>query len=65
MLIGDELDKQVQQQYLNNLRKCGYGINTCIAIAVGEGILLNKDTNLLTSNGGGITLTMDWTKYLF
>ena len=63
MLIGDELDKQVQQ-YLTDLRN-GYVINTCIAIAIGEGILLNKDTNVLASNGGGITLTKDWAKYLF
>ena len=64
LLIGDELDKQVQQ-YLNDLRKRGCVINTRIAIAVGEGILLNKDANLLASNGGGITLTKDWAKYLF
>ena len=36
-----------------------------MAIAVGEGILLNKDANLLTANGGGINLTKDWAKYLF
>ena len=64
LLVGDELDKQVQQ-YLTDLRKRGCVINTRIAIAVGEGILLNKDANLLTSNGGGITLTKDWAKYLF
>ena len=64
LLVGDELDKQVRQ-YLTDLRKRGCVINTRIAIAVGEGILLNKDANLLTSNGGGITLTKDWAKYLF
>ena len=64
LLIGDELDKQVQQ-YLNDLKKRGCVINTRVAIAVGQGILLNKDANLLASNGGGITLTKDWAKYLF
>ena len=64
LLIGDELDKQVQQ-YLTDLRKRGCVINTRIAIAVGEGILLNKDANLLASNGSGITLTKDWAKYVF
>ena len=64
LLVLGELDNQVQQ-YLTDLRKHGCVINTQIAIAVGEGILLNKDTNLLTSNGGGITLTKDWAKYLF
>ena len=39
--------------------------NTTVAIAVGEGILLNQDVNLLAANGGGINLTKDWAKYLF
>jgi len=39
LLIGDELDKLVQQ-FLPDLRKHGCVINTCISIAVGEGILL-------------------------
>jgi len=47
------------------LRKRGCIINTSVAIAVGEGILLNKDANLLVANGGGINLTKDWAKYLF
>lgn len=59
LLIGDELDKQVQQY----LRQHGCVINTRIAIAVGEGILLNKV--LLASNGGGITFTKDWAKCVF
>ena len=36
-----------------------------MTIAVAEGILLNKDANLLAANGGGIHLTKDWAKYLF
>ena len=63
MLICDELDKQVQQ-HLTDLRKRGCVINTQIVIAVRQGILLNKDANLLYSSGSSITLTKDWAKYL-
>jgi len=64
LMTGEETDKQVQH-YLTELRKRGSIINTSVAIAVGEGILLNKDTNLLAANGGGINLTKDWANYLF
>ena len=64
MMTGEETDKQVQH-YLTELRKRGCIINMSVTIAVGEGILLNKDVNLLASNGGGINLTKDWAKYLF
>jgi len=64
LMTGEETDKQVQH-YLTELRKRGYIINTSVAIAVGEGILLNKHTNRLAANGGGINLTKDWAKYLF
>ena len=64
LMTGDETDKQVQH-YITELRKRGCIINTTVAIAVGEGILLNKDANLLAANGGGINLTKDWAKYLF
>ena len=47
------------------MRKRGCIINTSVAIAVGKGILLNKDANLLAANGGGVNLTKDWAKYLF
>ena len=60
LMTGDETDKQVQL-YIAELRKRGCSINTTVAIAVGEGILLNKDANLLAANGGGINRA----KYLF
>ena len=63
-MTGEETDKQVQH-YLTELRKRGCIINTSVTVAVGEGILLNKDANLLASNGGGINLTKDWAKNLF
>ena len=40
-MTGDETDKQVQR-YITELKKRGCIINTTVAIAVGEGILLNK-----------------------
>ena len=64
LMTGEEIDKQVQH-YLTDLRKKGCIINTSVTIAVAEGILLNKDANLLAANGGGIHLTKDWAKYLF
>ena len=64
LMTGEEIDKQVQH-YLTDLRKRGCIINTSVTIAVAEGILLNKDANLLAANGGGIHLTKDWAKYLF
>ena len=64
LMTGEETDKQVQH-YLTELRKRGCIINTSVAIAVDEGILLNKDANLLAANGSGINLMKDWAKYLF
>ena len=63
-MTGDETDKQVQH-HITELRKRGCIVNTTVAIAVGEGISLNKDANLLAANGGGINLTKDWAKYMF
>ncbi|MCY3929117.1 MAG: hypothetical protein OXG81_12660 [Acidobacteria bacterium] len=64
LLTGEEIDLQVQR-YLSDLRSRGCIVNTHIAIAVGEGILSNKDPGCLAVNGGGIQLTKDWAKYLF
>ena len=35
-----------------------------MVIAAAEGIVMNKNANLLSCNGGGILLTKDWAKYL-
>ena len=63
LLLGKDLDAQVQE-YLRSLRKCGMPINTSIVIDSAQGIVMNKNANLLVSNGGGIDLTKDWEKYL-
>lgn len=62
-LLGEELEMQVRA-YLNALRVNGAVVNTAIAIACAEGIVRNKDSNLLASNGGHITLTKHWGKHL-
>ena len=55
----EEIDQQIWH-YLTDLRKRGYVVNTGVAIAVGEGILLSKNQSLTT-----YCLTKDWAKYLF
>ena len=49
---------------LKELRKRGSTINSAIVIATAQGIIMNKDANLLSCNGGGINLTTDWAKSL-
>ena len=63
LLIGEELDEQVRE-YIRELRREGVVINSDVAIAVGTGIVMNSDTNLLVANGGHIDLTKHWAKYL-
>ena len=63
LLIGEELDKQIRD-YLQVLRKNGAPVNTAIVIACGYGIVRSKDANLLAINGGSITLSKDWAKYI-
>ncbi len=63
LLLGAELDRQVQV-YTTTLRKNGAVVNTAIVMACAEGIVHNKDSNLLSSNGGYISLTKDWGKSL-
>ena len=59
LATGEEIDQQIQH-YLTDLRKRGCIVNTSVAIAVGEGILLSKNQSLSTD-----CLTKDWAKYLF
>jgi len=61
LMIGEELDRQVQD-YIRYFREPGIGavVNTDVMIATGNGILMSKDANLLSS----ITLTKAWAKYL-
>ena len=63
LLIGEELDDQVKE-YVRELRREGVVINSDVVIAVGTGIVMNNDANLLFANGGYIDLTKHWAKYL-
>ena len=46
------------------LRERSTTVNTAVVIAAAEGIVMNKNANLLSCNGGGILLTKDWAKNL-
>jgi len=46
------------------LRGQGGVLNTRIAIAVGMGVVINKDATLLAKYGGNIVLTKHWAKYV-
>jgi len=63
LLLGNDLDKQVRE-YVKYLRERSTAVNTAVVIAAAEGIIMNKDASLLSSNGGGICLTKDWAKNL-
>ena len=52
------------RDYIKELRREGVVINCDVAIAVGTGIVMNSDANLLIANGGHIDLTKHWAKYL-
>ena len=63
-LLPDELDYQVQE-YVKELCKYGLPINTAVVVASTQGIIMNKNPDLLSSSGaGGIKLTSDWAKSL-
>ena len=62
LLLRDELDGQVQK-YIKELRSRGTAVNSSVVIAAAEGIVMNKDANILCENCG-IKLTEDWAKSL-
>ena len=51
LLLRSELDERVQL-FLKQLHGNGVVINTAIVMATAEGIVQNKDSNLLAKNGG-------------
>lgn len=46
------------------LRQNGAVVNTAITMACAEGVVKSYDRNLLECNGGHISLTKHWAKYL-
>ena len=63
LLLVEELDQQVRH-YLAELCTWEGIVNTCVVIAVGVGIVTNKNATLLAKYGGNIVLTKHWAKYL-
>ena len=63
LLLGEELDKQVQS-YLTSFRESGAVVNTAIAMGCAEGIVRSADSNMLAVNRGHILITKDWAKNL-
>lgn len=63
LMLGEELDTQVRA-YLSALRENGAVVNTAITIACAKGIVRCHDSNLLECNGGHISITKHWAKYL-
>ena len=65
LLLGDELDKQVQE-YVKYMRDRGTAVNTTVVMAAAEGIVKSKDANLLNNNGGSgsIEITKWWARSL-
>ncbi len=61
--LGEELDKQVRA-YLKAFRENGAVVNAAIAMACAQGVIKAHDSNLLECNGGHISLTKTWAKYL-
>ena len=61
LLLGPQLDTIVQG-YVRGLRTTKVILNTCIVMAVAEGVLLSKDRSKLSSNGGEIVITKSWAK---
>ena len=51
LLLEEQLDKQARD-YISYLRTWGCIINSHVVIAVGKGIVMSKDLNLLDCNGG-------------
>ena len=59
LLIGEELDKQVQE-YITYMRSTGATVNTVVVRACTEDILMHEDTNLLSR----VDLSKGWAQYM-
>ena len=63
LLLGEKLDTEVKS-YIQAVREAGGVITTSITIAAATAIVRRSDRNLLSENGGPITLTNNWAKSL-
>jgi len=51
------------QEYIKELKSCRTAVNSSVVISAAEGIVINKDANILCENDE-IKLTEDWAKSL-
>ena len=63
MILGKEMDGQVRA-YISEMRPNGCPINTAIVIDTGQDIVKDYNSNLLSENGGHLSLAKDWAKNL-
>jgi len=63
LLLGKELDDYVVL-YIKHLRSSGAVVNTAIVMAAATGMAQFCDSNLLSINGGPISITKSWAKSL-
>ena len=63
LLLGEKLDEDVKH-YLRAVREGGGVITTAITVASATAIVRKTDRNLLSENGGPITITTNWAKSL-
>ena len=63
LLIGEKLDGEVKA-YIRAIRTMGGVVTTTIMIAAGKAIVSRADRSLLAENGGPVTLSKNWAKYL-
>ena len=63
LLLPDKLDLKVQE-CIKELRRNGASVGTSVVVSTAKGVIMNKNANLLVSNGGYINLTNSWAKSL-
>ncbi len=59
LLLGDALDKQVQEM-IRSIREAGGVINQTIVLSIARGIVSSHDRSLLKEHGGPIDLSRTW-----
>ena len=63
LLLPDKLGLKVQE-CIKELQRNGTSVGTSIVVATAKGVIMNKNADLLVSNGGYINLTDNWAKSL-
>ena len=63
LLLGEKLDGDVKL-FIQGLRDAGGIVTTSITMAAATGIIRRSNRNLLSENGGPISITSNWAKSL-